>query len=62
MFAWITRRVRDAIMAGVQQAVDQLAAPQTDTLDLPEPIRIRLPGAIEEEPEKPVARQKGRAS
>ena len=61
MFKWLKRMAHDAVISGVQQAVDELAAPQTETLDLPEPIRIRLPGAVEEEPEKPT-RQKGRSA
>lgn len=45
MFKWISNRVYEAFMAGIQRGVDQLAAPPAESLDLHEPRLLRLPAS-----------------
>ena len=57
MFNWIRNRVRDAILAGVQDAVDTIANPPADgQLDLPEPRLLRLPAGDDQQDAAPAKR------
>lgn len=50
MFKWLRARVREAFLAGCQDAIDALSLPADGPkLDLPKPALLRLPAADEED-------------
>lgn len=63
MFNWIRARVRDAFLAGCQDAVDVLTAPpQPAKLDPPEPRLLRLPGPEADDGDEVAAPRKKKTS